>query len=33
MTRLNQIIAVEKSVKGRTLAELTEAHHVLQTNE
>jgi hypothetical protein len=30
MARLNQIIAVEKSVKSRTFQELTEAHHALQ---
>jgi len=30
MARLNQIIAVEKGVKSRSLQELTEAHHVLQ---
>src|SRR5688572_1745590 len=30
MTRLNQIIAVEKGVKSRSFQELTEAHHVLQ---
>ncbi len=30
MTRLNQIIAVEKGVKSRSYAELTEAHHTLQ---
>ncbi|GGB78629.1 hypothetical protein [Deinococcus soli (ex Cha et al. 2016)] len=30
MPRLNQIIAVEKGVKSRSLAELTEAHHQLQ---
>jgi hypothetical protein len=30
MARLNQIIAVEKGVKSRSLAELTEAHHALQ---
>lgn len=28
--KLNQIIAVEKSIKGRALQELTEAHHSLQ---
>lgn len=30
MTRLNQIIAVEKGVKSQTMRELTDAHHVLQ---
>lgn len=30
MARLNQIIAIEKSVKSRSFQELTEAHHVLQ---
>lgn len=30
MTRLNQIIAVEKGVKSRSLQDLTEAHHALQ---
>lgn len=30
MTRLNQIVAVEKGVKSRSFQELTEAHHVLQ---
>jgi hypothetical protein len=30
MTKLNQIIAIEKGTKSRTLAELTEAHHSLQ---
>lgn len=30
MTKLNQIIAVEKGTKSRTLAELTQAHHDLQ---
>ena len=30
MTRLNQIIAVEKGVKSRSYADLTEAHHTLQ---
>jgi hypothetical protein len=30
MTRLNQIIAVEKGVKSRSFGELTDAHHVLQ---
>lgn len=30
MPRLNQIIAVEKGVKSRSFAELTEAHHALQ---
>jgi len=30
MARLNQIIAVEKSVKSRSFQELTEAHHLLQ---
>ena len=30
MARLNQIIAVEKGVKSRSYAELTEAHHGLQ---
>lgn len=30
MAKLNQIIAVEKTVKGRTFQELTEAHHLLQ---
>lgn len=33
MTKLNQIIAVEKGVKSRTYAELTEAHHALQKPE
>jgi len=28
--KLNQIIAVEKNIKGRALQELTEAHHSLQ---
>jgi hypothetical protein len=28
--KLNQIIAVEKDIKGRALQELTEAHHALQ---
>jgi hypothetical protein len=28
--KLNQIIAIEKSVKGRALQDLTEAHHSLQ---
>ncbi len=28
--KLNQIIAVEKNIKGRALQELTEAHHALQ---
>lgn len=32
MARLNQIIAVEKSVKSRSFQELTEAHHLLQKN-
>lgn len=30
MPRLNQIIAVEKGVKSKSLADLTEAHHTLQ---
>src|SRR3954467_7386920 len=30
MTRLNQIVAVEKGIKGRSFQELTEAHHALQ---
>jgi hypothetical protein len=30
MTRLNQIIAVEKGVKSRSFQELTDAHHALQ---
>lgn len=30
MARLNQIIAVEKGIKSRSLQELTEAHHALQ---
>src|SRR5689334_7752307 len=30
MTKLNQIIAVEKGVKSRSFQELTDAHHVLQ---
>jgi len=30
MPRLNQIIAIEKGTKGRSLQELTEAHHALQ---
>jgi len=30
MARLNQIIAVEKSVKGQSFQDLTEAHHQLQ---
>jgi hypothetical protein len=30
MPKLNQIIAVEKGVKSRSLQELTEAHHVVQ---
>jgi hypothetical protein len=30
MTKLNQIIAIEKGVKSRSLEELTEAHHALQ---
>src|SRR4051812_49650601 len=30
MTKLNQIIAVEKGVKSRSFQDLTEAHHVLQ---
>ncbi len=30
MARLNQIIAIEKGVKSRSLQELTEAHHLLQ---
>lgn len=30
MARLNQIIAIEKSVKSRSFQELTEAHHALQ---
>ena len=31
--KLNQILAVEKSVKSRVMAELTEAHRVLQKPE
>ncbi|ROO59257.1 hypothetical protein EDC02_1052 [Micromonospora sp. Llam0] len=30
VTKLNQIIAVEKGVKSKSFAELTEAHHVVQ---
>jgi hypothetical protein len=30
VARLNQIIAVEKGIKSRSLQELTEAHHALQ---
>lgn len=30
MAKLNQIIAIEKGVKGQTLRELTDAHHQLQ---
>lgn len=30
MAKLNQIIAVEKSVKSKSFAELTEAHHAVQ---
>jgi hypothetical protein len=30
MTKLNQIIAIEKGIKSRSLEELTEAHHALQ---
>lgn len=30
MAKLNQIIAVEKSIKSRSFQELTEAHHALQ---
>jgi hypothetical protein len=30
MAKLNQIIAVEKGVKGKSFAELTEAHHAVQ---
>lgn len=30
MARLAQIIAVEKGIKAKTMAELTEAHHALQ---
>ncbi len=30
MTKLNQIIAVEKGVKSRSFQELTEAHHAVQ---
>jgi hypothetical protein len=30
MTRLNQIVAVEKGIKSRSFQELTEAHHALQ---
>src|SRR3954451_17540649 len=30
MTRLNQIVAVEKGIKGRSFQELTEAHHALE---
>jgi hypothetical protein len=30
VARLNQIIAVEKGVKSRSFAELTETHHALQ---
>jgi len=29
-TKLNQIIAIEKGIKSRSLQELTEAHHALQ---
>jgi hypothetical protein len=29
-TKLNQIIAIEKGTKSRTLADLTQAHHALQ---
>jgi hypothetical protein len=29
-TKLNQIIAIEKGTKSRSLQELTEAHHALQ---
>ncbi|MFJ4651552.1 hypothetical protein ACIP5Y_09805 [Nocardia sp. NPDC088792] len=32
MTRLNQIVAVEKGIKSRTFSELTEAHHQLGKN-
>lgn len=32
MTRLNQIVAVEKGIKSRTFSELTEAHHQLAKN-
>jgi hypothetical protein len=28
--RLNQIIAVEKGVKSKSFADLTEAHHAVQ---
>ena len=30
MPRLNQIVAIEKSIKSRSFQELTEAHHALQ---
>ena len=30
MTKLNQIIAVEKGVKSKSFQELTEAHHAVQ---
>jgi hypothetical protein len=30
MTRLNQIVAVEKGIKSRSFQELTDAHHALQ---
>ncbi len=30
MTRLNQIVAVEKGIKTRSFQELTDAHHALQ---
>src|SRR3712207_71454 len=30
MTKLNQIIAVEKGIKSRSFQELTDAHHALQ---
>ena len=30
MTKLNQIIAVEKGVKSKSFQELTEAHHNVQ---
>ncbi len=30
MAKLNQIIAIEKSIKSRSFQELTEAHHALQ---
>lgn len=33
MTKLNQIIAVEKSVKGKTASDTTTAYHILQKND